>query len=251
MAFGVHEQFAVKNVLLPASLLAFLSSSALADTTQTDAPAKPSVATGAAAQAKLPVAIGVNVPILWKDAESIAGSLYVGLTKRLALRGNVASYDYHGGMFTAAGALTSILSGGDSEADYDGRITDVGVGAVLYSNKMWDGFTVEAGLLRRATDIEVSDDFADEAYVATTTTTYAARALVGYSWLIGDHFFVAFALGMSGGHESGTETARMESHSQSPLTTRSVSRWDAVGEGYLRIGGAFDFGGGEMRRYSR
>ncbi|MBA3464205.1 MAG: hypothetical protein H0T46_29895 [Deltaproteobacteria bacterium] len=242
----------MKNVLLPASLLALVSTTAFADsTTQTDAPAKPSIATATRAEAKLPIAIGVNLPLRWKDGESIGGSLYVGLTKRLALRGNVASYEYVGGMFTAAGAVASLLNGGDSEAYHGGRITDVGVGLVLYSNKMWDGFTVEAGLLRRATNISTSDDYADEAYVATDSTTYAARALVGYSWLVGEHFFVAFALGMSGGHESGTQTARMESHSQSPLTTRSVSRWEASPEGYVRIGGAFNFGGGEMRRYSR
>jgi hypothetical protein len=235
VALTVHGRIAVKNVLLPASLLAMFSATALADTgLQTDAPAKPS------GETTVPVAIGVNVPLGWKDASSIAGSLYVGVSKRLALRGNVASYDYHGGMLNDVGAA---IVQADDEASTKGRITDVGVGVVHYGNRLWDGFTVEAGLLRRSKDISSADEFATPAYVATETATYSARALVGYSWLIHDHFFVSFALGMSGGHESGTETTKMDTYTSAPSTTRSVSRWDASPEGYLRIGGAFDLGG--------
>ena len=230
MASPLHTGFAVKNVLLPACLLASLSTTALAET---------SVSTGSTTEVTVPVAIGVNVPLGWMDGSSIAGSLYVGLTKRLALRGNVASYDYSGGMLNGVGAA---IVQADDEASTHGRITDIGVGVVHYGNRLWDGFTVEAGLLRRGQDISSQDELATPAYVATDTTTYSVRGLVGYSWLIKDHFFVSFALGMSGGHESGTETTKMDTYSSAPSTTKSVSRWEATPEGYLRIGGAFDLG---------
>jgi hypothetical protein len=214
MALPVHAGNAVRHLVLPALLL---SSPALAEPE---------------------VAIGVNLPTGWKDANSVAGSLSVGVTERLAIRANVASWTYHGSMFAdaVAGALQV-----ENEASTGGRITDVGAGVVHYGNRVWDGFMVEAGLLRRAKDISTEDEFAAPEYVATRTTTYSARALVGYSWLVADHFFVAFALGMSGGHEAGSETTRMNSYG-APETTRSVSRWDATPEGYLRIGGAFSLG---------
>lgn len=195
---------------------------------------------------RLPIAIAVNLPLMWKDAESIAGSLYVGLTKRLAVRGNVASYKYHGGMMTLAGSIAAIPSGGGDEGEHEGRINDVSVGVVGYSNKMWDGFTMEASLMRRAKDVRTTDDFSVPGFIATESTTYAVRALVGYSWLIGDHVFVAFALGMSGGHEHGSETTRMSLYT-SGAETKSVSRWETSAEGYLRFGAAFDFMGGNMR----
>jgi hypothetical protein len=227
VASRLHAGFAVRHLVLPALITASLSTSVTAEPA---APGETAVT--------VPVAIGVNLPTGWSDAASIGGSLYVGLTQRLSIRANVASWQYHGSMFVdAVGAALQV----EDESSTHGRITDIGAGVVHYGNKLCDGFLVEAGLLRRSKDISTEDEFASPEYVAITSTTYAARALVGYSWLIHDHFFMAFALGMSGGREGGTETTRMNSY-RAPEVSRSIARWDAAPEGYLRLGGVFELG---------
>jgi hypothetical protein len=183
----------------------------------------------------LPIAIGMNLPLRWFEGASIGGSFYIGVSKRLAIRANVASWKYSD---DAAATVASFL-GGEIEGSMDGRITDVGAGLVHYSNKLWDGFTLEGGLLHRSKDISVRDEFATPEYVATDTTTYAVRALAGWSWLIGDHLFVAVAFGASVGREIGSETTGVMDGPSMKLTTKDVSRWDVAPEGYIRIGGGF------------
>ena len=73
----------------------------------------------------------------------------------------------------------------------------------------------------------------------TTTRGNAVRALAGWSWLLGDHVFVAVAFGASAGREIGSETTGVMDGPGMKLTTKDVSRWDIAPEGYIRIGGAF------------
>ena len=183
----------------------------------------------------LPVAIGVNLPLRWADAESIGGSFYIGVSKHLAIRANVASWKYND---DAAAAVIAVL-GEETEGSFGGRITDVGAGVVWYSKKLWEGFTLEGGLLHRSKDVHTNDQYSTPEYVATNTTTYAVRGLAGWSWLLGDHVFFAVAFGASAGREIGEETTGVMDGPGMALTTKDVSRWDIAPEGYVRIGGAF------------
>jgi len=185
----------------------------------------------------VPVAIAVNSPLGWIDGNSVAGSFYVGLSRHLALRANVATYKHTG----AAGAALAAVFGAEDEGSYSGRTTDVGIGTVYYSRGLWDGFTAELGANRRAKDaVRTSDENASPAVLTTNTQTYAARALIGWSWLIEKRVFFAVAAGASTGYETGRETSG-GSDPRSMSTTVDVSRQSTALEGYLRIGGAFDF----------
>jgi hypothetical protein len=191
----------------------------------------------ASAASHVPVALGTNLPFLWKDGDTLAASLYVGLSEHGAIRANVASYRSHAPV--ASDAIGAVLFDSDgSEASFSGRTTDVGIGWVYYPRSLWDGFLLEAGALRRARDISVHDSNRTPERVTTTTTVYAARALIGWSWLLGRHVFVATGVGLSVGHESGAEIFETEDNH---MTTReSVSRTAVTGEAYLRIGAAFE-----------
>lgn len=191
----------------------------------------------ASAASHVPVALGTNLPFLWKDGDTLAASLYVGVSERGAIRANVASYKSHEPV--ATDAIGAILFDSDgSEASHSGRTTDVGIGWVYYPRSLWDGFLFEAGALRRARDVSVHDSNRTPERVTTTTTVYAARALIGWSWLLGRHVFVATGFGLSVGHESGAEIFETD---YNHMTTRgSVSRIDVTGEAYLRMGAAFE-----------
>ncbi len=98
--------------------------------------------------------------------------------------------------------------------------------------------TLEAGLLRRGTDISSRNGADDRQNISTTTTTYALRGLAGWSWLIADRMFISVAGGMSVGYEYGSETRFMDR--DGPLgRTSDVSRASRSMEGYFRLGGAF------------
>ena len=242
MAFPLHgSALSMRFLLLPAALLALLVSPAHADEVGAAAPGSspvpqltaPAPSTGVR---KVPIAVGVNFPLNWGSADSVAGSIYVGVTAQDAIRVNVASYANHSALVAD---LINVAAGGDGdEASRSGRTNDVGVGLVHYSRALWDGFTFELGALRRARNIRVSDEFASPAVVSTNTTTYAARALVGWSWLIHHHAFISVAAGMSSGYEYGTE--RTENDLGEMKTSAHVDRSNAAFEGYLRFGGAFD-----------
>jgi hypothetical protein len=66
---------------------------------------------------------------------------------------------------------------------------------------------------------------------------YAARAMIGWSWLLGRHVFVATGVGLSVGHESGTEMYETEHNGMT--TSANVSRVDVSAEAYLRMGAVF------------
>jgi hypothetical protein len=235
----------MRFVLLPFATVAMLASSAHADELgapdgapeTTHAPGRlTGLPNRTGVTTTIPVAIGVNFPTGWADANSIAGSLYVGVTKKDAIRVNAASYRYTS---SAVGDLIGLAYGADGdEASRSGRITDLGVGFVHYSRGLWDGLTVEVGALRRAKEIRINDSAVSLATVATTSTTYAGRALLGWSWLIKRHAFIAFAVGMSLGIEHGTD--HTETTFRMPMMTVDIDRTAIGGEGYLRFGGTFD-----------
>jgi hypothetical protein len=190
-----------------------------------------------AAARHIPVAFGINLPFMWNDADSIAASLYIGASDHHAIRANVASYKSHAPV--AADAIVTVLFDGDgSEASLSGRTTDVGIGWVYYPRSLWNGFMFEAGALGRARDVGVRDSNMTPERVTTTTTVYAARAMIGWSWLLGRRVFIATGVGLSVGRESGAEV--FETDIPRMTTRENVARVDVTGEAYLRLGVAFD-----------
>ena len=185
------------------------------------------------------VALGVNSPFSWSGGSSLGASLYVGVGEHHAIRANAARYDY--GSSVAVGVL-SVAAGGDGdEASYRGHTSDLGVGWVYYQRGPWSGLTFELGVLRRARDHRIEDDYRSPErpeILETRTTTYAGRAMLGWSWLLHEHVFLAVAIGISVGHESGTEDAQAYPDEMSVRT--KVSRADGQAEGLLRLGFAFD-----------
>jgi hypothetical protein len=184
-----------------------------------------------------PIALAVNSPVGWTGdsfVDSFAASAYIALDQHHALRGNLAFFESSGGLSSFA----SVVMGGDSSSS--GRIRDAGAAWVWYPDRLWDGFTFEAGVLLRERRTEHAPEFADT--IDTESTTYAGRAMIGWSWLLGGRVFLAIAVGLSAGREIGLETItpdvigpmRME-------TTRPIDRMQVDGEGYLRFG--FAFGG--------
>jgi hypothetical protein len=173
------------------------------------------------------LAIAVNAPFRWPH--NLAASMYLGLTRHQAVRANFAKYEYDPGVGEIIGIAAD---GAQSEGTYRGAITDVGVGWMYFPRRLWSGFSFEAGVLRRARDHSIDDMFVLE----TKTTTYAGRALIGWSWLIEGRAFISIAGGISIGRESGTETTTSMS---GRISIDDVTR-SAVGvEGFLRIGAAF------------
>ena len=182
----------------------------------------------------VPVAVGVNLPFGWAGGHSLAGSVSVGLTEHQAIRANVASYEDR----ALVSDVVAIAMGGDGdEATRSGRTTDLGLGWTLYPDGLWQGFTVELGGLYRHRNLKVEDDFASPASRATRTETFGGRALVGWSWLLYGRVTISAAVGVSVGHESGTETTNEDLHGM-PMTT-DVSRVDVEAEAFVRIGVAF------------
>jgi hypothetical protein len=182
------------------------------------------------------LAIGVNAPLGWSDGSALGASVYVGLGEHHALRANLARYNYSSGVLPIIGAILTDSDG--DEASYRGQIQDVGLAWVYHPRGWMQGFLVELGVLRRARDVRVSDEAAIPAVVATSTTSYAGRVLVGRSWLISRHFFFSVAVGVAAGGEAGFETTQRD-ETRMPVT-RHVWRSDVSSEGLLRLGAAFD-----------
>lgn len=246
MAPSLHVTVAMRSLLLPSLAIAALTSAAHADERVTPrAPIAPNAGSNAAtpsaqkavsATEPAPrLAIAVNSPFGWIGGNSLGASVYAGITSHVAIRANVASY---AGGPSVLGEVISAAAGGDGdEAEHSGRVLDLGVGVVHYSRGLWDGFTLEAGALRRGRDLVVVDDFAPAYRTSTDTVTYAGRALIGWSWLIHQRAFIAVAIGASAGIETGTETTENERGEMKK--SQSVDRSDVSLESYLRFGGAF------------
>ncbi|MEP6861223.1 MAG: hypothetical protein ABJE66_11405 [Deltaproteobacteria bacterium] len=142
------------------------------------------------------------------------------------MRANVASYQAN---FTVAEI--------GSECPPTGTTFDAGVGWEFFPRRVFEGFNAELGVVRRSVpNRDQYCEYFDVYDTKTHTVTYAGRALVGWSWTIGKHFFIAVAAGASYGHEAGHETT--ERLFDSPPITAPVSRWRSSGETYLRFGAA-------------
>jgi hypothetical protein len=148
------------------------------------------------------------------------------------VRANVAWYDNSASL---ADELGSAL-GGDGTTN-TGRIGDYGIGWIWYPRRRWEGFTLEAGALRR--DRAARRQYDEDLVVKTRSTTYAGRAMIGWSWLLTRHTYVAVAVGLSAGREAGTERTVPVGYSSQMPTTTEVERLQVDGEGYLRLGFAF------------
>jgi hypothetical protein len=174
-------------------------------------------------------AIGVNSPLGW-HYRWFGISAYGRLGDHFAVRLNAATYaDLPGG---SVGSFVSSFAGGTG---YEGKLVDVGIGAVWYPMRAWDGLLIELGGLRRTRNSTVSPEF--EGKTTTRSTTYAGRALIGWSLLLTPHVFVAFAAGLSQGRESGRATLVDEYDRH--MTTTAVDRKTIAGETYLRFCVAF------------
>ena len=179
-----------------------------------------------------PMAIAVNSPLGWIGGASVAGSLYARVASHQALRFNVASYAY--GTPAVVGAIT------EDEGSYDGRILDISAGWMYFPRRIWDGPTLEAGLLHRSGATYVRDEFAEYEIVERDTQLFAARALVGWSWHVAGRVMVSFAAGASMGYESGSETDTKMSYGSTVPMKHDVGGMKTGFEGYLRFG--FTFG---------
>jgi hypothetical protein len=173
-------------------------------------------------------AVALNAPPGWLIG-SLGGSAYVRIGDHVALRGNLATYQN-----SPPGGILSVLS--DVGAAYGGRVLDVGVAAVWYPRRVWDGFLLEVGVLRRERDVYVWPELDDRTFIRSTE--YAGRALIGWSWLIGQRAFIAIAAGYSVGHESGESTTTPEFGSMTPIT-KAVRLTQKEREGYIRVGLVF------------
>lgn len=177
------------------------------------------------------LALAVNAPISWIDAMSIAGSAYIGVYDRHALRLNVARSD------TWERLPAALLFGAEVEA-YEKITLTLGAGWVFYPSERFRGVSFELGAFHRDRDIsEMNPTILGERTV-TDTQTYAAYGLVGYSLLIADHFMIAAALGGSVGYQYGTRTHYTD-YPTTMGTTERISRAAPELEWYLRFGYAF------------
>jgi hypothetical protein len=181
------------------------------------------------------IAIATNLPFFWPQGYSIAGSASVNLSARHAIRANVASWQYD----NIAAGLAAASNGGDFVPG-DGRTTDVALGWVFYPRRLWDGFLIEVGALHRSSHVTWKDDedLAGSRATERRTTMYAGRVMIGWSWRINPHLFIATAVGLSDGWESGTREERSGDGSDAKATP--IAGQARSLEGYLRFGGVIE-----------
>lgn len=181
-------------------------------------------------------ALAVNPPFRWASGGAFGGSVYVGWKRHFAVRANFAAYDAGN-----PGELVGALLHAEDEGSYSGRIYDGGISAMWFPRALWDGFTVETGLLVRKRDhATVEDSAAPHLRVDTDTMAYGARALIGWSWLFEHHLFVSIAVGASWNRERGTVTYTDDPVYMRPPQTRDVDRRVVDGEAFMRFGGVLD-----------
>ena len=179
------------------------------------------------------IAFAVNAPLRWHQADaSVGASAYVGFRHRYAIRLNVATYPHTGFPSEAYAALAYGLGG---ETAYGGRTTDVGVGAMLFPRRLWNGSSFEVGGLRRV--IDVREVFLGEDVEERTGAGIVGRALVGWSWLMGNRVFVATGVGMSIGRYALREDAYYVDPDRPTMhNPRDVVIIEPQLEAYFRIG---------------
>lgn len=198
---------------------------------RSDTPSAPTVRARRAAGAS--IALAVNPPISWFRG-SFCASLYVGLGRHQAVRGNFATY---GDVMPSLAEISEAFRSDRDDPSHLGTVRDYGVGWVAYPQSLWSGSMIELGVLRRDRDTLLRWEDED---VATRSTTYAWRVLVGWSWLYARRLFLSAAVGFSVGHEAGQQIVTPGYFQQpAPTTTTALDRWQIDGEAVFRIGFAF------------
>ena len=200
-------------------------------------------ASATAAPAEPPqFALAVNSPFSWMLSRetdgpklAFAASAYVGIGRHQAVRVNVASYEVDPWALLLADGFVAAAGGDPGECSRGGHARDVGVGWMYFLRERWRGPSFELGVLGRERQTSqclspFPDGFTTNE-VTTSTTTIAARGLVGWSWLVADQLYLSLAAGGSVGVEWGTET---------PDVTSRVLRSDLEPEIFARLGWVFD-----------
>ncbi|HSK01542.1 MAG TPA: hypothetical protein VK932_09885, partial [Kofleriaceae bacterium] len=170
-----------------------------------------------------PVALAVSSPVGWLR-NTFGASVYVAPGAHSAIRANFTRYD-------AQTLLPAIIAQFEN-APYHGPITDLGIGWSWYPRRPWEGFLFELGVNRRQRETRIHPEHGDR--VDTTSTTYAGRALIGWSWMLNRRMFLAIAVGASAGREQGHETITPEFPREMP-TTQAVDRTQVDFESYWRL----------------
>lgn len=180
-----------------------------------------------AGYAGAPIAVSVSSPVGWLR-DTFGASVYVAPGAHSVIRANFSRYD-------AESLLLSLLANFEN-APHHGTITDLGIGWSWYPRRPWDGFLLELGVNRRERDTWVHSEIEDR--VDTTSTTYAGRALIGWSWMLNRRMFLAIAVGASAGREKGRDKITPEFPREMP-TTQAVDRTQVDFESYWRLGVVF------------
>lgn len=171
----------------------------------------------------------------------VGGSAYVGASKHHGFRFNVARYGDHK-VNPGAKFLISVLDGGDDGDGRDGAYLDVGAGWMFFPRRLWDGFSLELGLVRR--ELHTRRQGETEQYVTRDSVKYAGRALVGWTWALRDNavesYFVSVALGASYGPARGGGMY-FDEHGSFVMQTAAYrfDHWEPAFEGFVRAGFAF------------
>ncbi len=194
-----------------------------------EAPA--STASAASTSKVPPIAVGVNAPWGWFWG-TVGVSVSVGLDEHQALRANVARFKVDNSF-----ALVTAIASELYSSDPVGTIYDAGASWVYYDRGLWDGFFLEIGVLRRDRDTQYWPEMSPK--TLTDTVTYSGRAMVGWSWRLGSHAFIAAAVGGSFGRESGVETINDSDRYPETTVTNEVDRMQADLETYIRVGATF------------
>jgi len=156
--------------------------------------------------------LGVNPPIGWLlrlakvQSDSSDAALAVGLTRHQAIRANISQ---HEGFEVLPFLLAAVNLRGTPPL---GSFGDVRIGWVYYPRRLWDGFMLEGGVLRRQRDVRESSGPGKGTRIQSVT--YGGRATVGWSWPITTQLFVSTAAGVSVGWESGTRGETAIAHVQ-------------------------------------
>lgn len=213
--------------------VALFSSHAVADS----APSPSDPSSTRQTEERIAVALAVNAPVGWGRGFGLSG--YLGFGKRHAVRFNFARWS---SAPSPVMPVVAALAGADyeDEASYSGQIGDLSVGYQFYSRRLFEGLTLEVGALRRDVNKRVEAEAAFPNIRETKAVGYAARALVGWSWLYANRLLVATAAGASYGRYAGTKRDGID-NAPDPVEymTRDFVDYDIAFEAYLRIGLAF------------
>jgi hypothetical protein len=175
---------------------------------------------------KIPFGFSLN-PLGWilyfDKIASVSTSAYVGLDHHHAVRPNFTWYTFGGPM------LHALLIGSTPR----GRMLEAGISWVWYPRRLWDGFMIEAGVVYRNGDLTLASDISDQGDSFAEDNSLAARAMIGWSWLLGKHVFVAVAAGVSAGYVSRHVTP------PAPEPAYDRSGRAIAAESYLQLGLAF------------